>query len=195
MQSINLYQLEIKQKVLLNFMQIIQAGGLCLVLLCMSTIYEFYDYYELQKEYNSLNQNQQDLSLGLDNMQKQIISEHAKKEASNKVVVLQKSLQEQQLMYSTLVALQSGGEHGFHQYLQAFSNYNIPEIWLTEFDLGTNGANVKIVGQTSSPNKIPILIQSLGEHDSFKSMIFEVFKLEVREENNEVTNFHLETIQ
>lgn len=195
MQSINLYQVEIKEKVVLCLNQILQLGAVLVALLFLSTLYELYGYYSLQKEFNSLNANQKDLSLGLDHAQKKVVSEQDKKEVASKVSILQNSLREKEQMYYTLTTLQHGDEKGFHQYLKALSDNNIPELWLTHFYLGTNGSHISVSGKTVSPNKIPELIKKVGEHESFKNIVFEVFNLEKEDDDSGVISFKLETIQ
>ena len=79
---------------------------------------------------------------------------------------------------------------GFSQYLRAFANQGLKEVWLTHIFITGQPKTITIDGSSSNLEKIPTFIQRLRNEPIFKGQSFAQLKIEKANEAKQI-NFSL----
>ena len=171
-QQINLYRESKKKQIILPMQQIIAINIIFLIGLVCSSIYMVYDYYQTAFDLQKLQAEQDNLNKGLAKVQQTTPTEEDKQKLEKTFNRLEMAKEYRGQMYRALSKIQQRDSVGLSKYLQAMTEPNMTDLWLTKFHLQNNGATITLEGVAIHSSSVPKYLKALGENNVFKNKSF-----------------------
>lgn len=192
-QEVNLYQVEKKRfKFSFNFRETTLIFAAFFSVLFVVTTVNLVNHYIVEREYNTLDKEQQAKAQKL-----QVIAGSVPKEKTrNEIIEEVKNYEEQNRLKTNILGVLADAvattTKPYSEYLDALARRTVPGLWLTHFSIKDEGNNLSFEGKTLNPEYVPMLIAGLGNESVFSNKTFQLFKIATDEKTGDI-EFDLET--
>ena len=92
---------------------------------------------------------------------------------------------------SLLARQELGNQHGFSLHLEVLARHALPGIWLEHIEIAAGGEELVLAGVATEGERVPQLVQVLGESDAFRGSGFRSLVIERVEEHDRELSFSL----
>lgn len=168
-----------------SFMNMLQALGFVILGSMLFYGYAFYQASQLTKQFEEsaqrYNAEQSRLTLFSKEFSPQQTNEMLRVEEAN----LKKELDEQGTLIEALKSSAGGSTTGFSEYMRAFSRQIVQGLWLTDFKIVGDGAEMSLSGAGLNPELLPVYIQQLGKEKVMQGKIFATLQITVADSTSQ----------
>lgn len=195
MQQVNLYQPILrKQERVFSLKTMLQGNLMVLAVLVLIYAVNYYQTYSLRSQHDSLQQARDERMQNLTELQKKFPAKKKDPGLAETIKQKQALLNHRQRLISELRHQNTGagGNPGFSEQLSGLARQNIAEVWLEQISV-RDGKQLTLLGQATSPEEVPRLIQRLTGEPSFSGTTFTSVQITRDEDNPSVIGFTLRT--
>jgi Tfp pilus assembly protein PilN len=137
--------------------------GIAFVLSGLCVAYNNFRLSSVQREAQAVEQEYQAVTTQRDALVAAQSQRQSDTQLSGEISRLEGQLTMRQQIIGTLQSGAVGTTTGFSEYMRAFSRQTIGGLWLTGFDIATEGDQLALHGRTLSPDLLPHYLQRLNQ--------------------------------
>lgn len=190
-QQINLYKDVLQQQQQKSLLVQVPLLLLSLfVLLLLFSVYTKWHTYKLQQTLTLNEQRLKEDEAKVNSLLARIPAQALDPNLATEVQRLQHTLDDLAQTIQILNIKNPDNSLGFSQYLQAFANQGLKEVWLTHILITGQPKTITIDGSSSNLEKIPYFIQKFRNEPIFKGQSFAQLKIEKANDSKQI-NFSL----
>lgn len=179
-QQINLFNpIFLRQKKYFSLVTILQALALVLIGAMSFYAYAVYQTGRLSKEAEETGKRIEMEKERLSNAKVEFGPRKKSSEIEKQVAELEKKVRERE---EILGVQKDGGVisgHGFSEYMRAFARQSVNGLWLTNFRMRGNGAEMVIVGRALRPDLVPDYLKRLGNERVMSGQPFSALDMQL----------------
>jgi Tfp pilus assembly protein PilN len=152
--------------------------GIALALSAICAVYNNFRLRSVQTEAQSVEQEYQAVTTQRD----ALVAAQAQRQPDTKLATeigeREAQLAMRQEILTTLKSGAVGTTSGFSEYMRAFSRQTIGGLWLTGFDIATDGNQLALQGRTLSPDLLPNYLQRLNQEQVMHGRQFAALQIQ-----------------
>lgn len=195
MQQVNLYQPILrKQERVFSLKTMLQGNLMVLAVLTLIYAGNYYQTYSLRSQHETLLQTSEERTQNLIALQKKFPAKKKDPALAERIKQKQALLNHRRRLISELQHQNTGagGNPGFSEQLSGLARQNAAEVWLEQISV-RDGKQLTLLGQATSPEEVPRLIQRLTSEPSFSGTSFSSVQITRDKENPSVIGFTMNT--
>ncbi len=172
-QQINLFNpIFLKQQKVFSLLTMIQALGLIIAGSIVFYGYAWHQVEQLTLQYHESDKRFKKGEANLQQITEQFSPEKTHKLLREQVKSLEKQQQDQAETVNALKSGSVGNTIGYSSYMQAFSRQLVNGLWLTEFVIVGDGAQIRLNGGMLSADLLPAYLQRLSQESVMQGRTF-----------------------
>jgi hypothetical protein len=178
-QQINLFNpIFMKQRKLFSLLAMLQALGLIVLGSMFFYGYALYQVGQLEKQSNESTKRYNAEQIRLANTLNEFSPQQSNQLLQTEVQRLEKQMAEQNEIIETLKSGALGNTTGYSEYMRAFARHVVQGLWLTDFRVTGDAAQVSLSGGVLNPELLPVYIQRLGKERIMRGKTFSTLKMQ-----------------
>ncbi len=192
MQHLNLYS-QLARAVEPPFSARQQLWAMAAVVVVMVVMYSVLLVGErsLQEELEQLQQQQQSISVTLDELKARKARLEKDETLNNEIAMLRSDIKFRRQLLATIDPNTKVMENGFADHLGGLARQQIEGMWFTEIQLLEGGQQLALIGRTLAPEYVPRFLQKLATEEIFEGHQFRVFRMNIPAEQKHLLDFEL----
>lgn len=195
-QEINLYQEQFHPvREPLDGRAILLAGLAAVVLMGMGVLYYQEKLKTLRQEIARLTAEEGRLAAEVAELNRQFPPPVKDEELEAQVARLAREQERKKGVVNLLKGEQVGNPRGFSHLLRAMGRGKVEGVWLTSFGFRKGGEELMLEGLTTSPARLPGLMNALSGQEPFQGKRFRYFQMSPDEKREGVIRFQLGSVE
>lgn len=177
-QQINLFNpIFLKQKKHFSAVTMLQA--LLLIVLGSMVFYGYADYQvrQLAQQTAEMNKRYEAEQKRLGEALEEYSPQKAQKQLQDELAAVEGQANSLQTTIDTLKSGAIGNTQGYSEYMQAFARQSVRGLWLTGFNIGGDGAQMRLDGAVVNPRLVPEYIQRMNREAVMRGKSFAALQM------------------